>query len=249
MEQAEQDIFGVVLMNDWSARDIQKWEYVPLGPFGAKNFGTTISPWVVPMEALEPFRCSGPAQEEVQLLPYLQPTQPQAYDIQLSCGIIPREGLYDSGVVQRGEGQHLGREHSALSSEYPGGCTNVCSTNAKFLYYSMAQQLCHHTVSGCNMNPGDLLGSGTISGPEKGSLGSMLEISWKGTRSVSMKDGSQRKFLQDYDTVVMRGVCIGEGFKIGFGDCSGQILPPFSPSPAPTKRSSPYDAPARRSWH
>jgi len=198
MEDVEEHIFGVVVMNDWSARDIQKWEYVPLGPFGAKNFGTTISPWVVTMEALEPFRCAGESQAEPAVLPYLAQTGPQGYDIALEVGIQGKE------------------------METP---FTVCQSNLKNLYWSMAQQLVHHSVTGCNMAPGDLLGSGTISGAARENFGSMLEISWKGTMPVDMPDGTQRKFIQDGDTVSMRGVCQGPGYKIGFGPCDGTILP------------------------
>jgi fumarylacetoacetase len=198
MDKAEDHIFGVVVMNDWSARDIQKWEYVPLGPFGAKNFGTTISPWVVTMEALEPFRCQGEAQTEPPALPYLQQPGPQGYDIELEVGIQSKD------------------------AEEP---FTVCKSNLKNLYWSMAQQLVHHSVTGCNMQPGDLLGSGTISGPTRDTFGSMLEISWRGTTPVDMPDGTQRKFILDGDTVTMRGVCQGDGYKIGFGPCDGTILP------------------------
>ena len=199
MEEAEDHIFGCVVMNDWSARDIQKWEYVPLGPFGAKNFGTTISPWVVTFEALEPFRCPTPSKDaEIAVLPYLAATGPQNFDIPLSVGI---------------QGEGMSEPHT------------VSNTNLKYLYWSMAQQLVHHSVTGCNMQPGDLLGSGTISGPDEASRGSMLEISWKGTKQVDMPDGTIRKFLKDGDTVVMRGCCQGDGYKIGFGPCDGLVLP------------------------
>jgi len=199
MENAEDHIFGCVVMNDWSARDIQKWEYVPLGPFGAKNFGTTISPWVVTMEALEPFRVQGDTQAppNPEVLDYLKQTGPQGYDIALEVAIQPP-----------GQEPHV-----------------VTHSNLKYLYWSMAQQLVHHTVTGCNMAPGDLLGSGTISGPTEDERGSMLEISWKGTTPVDMPDGTQRKFIQDGDNVMMRGVCQGDGFKIGFGPCDGVLLP------------------------
>ena len=175
------------------------YRYVPLGPFGAKNFGTTISPWIVTMEALQPFLCHGPPQEEPKLLEYLQHEDPQALNIHLECGI---------------QGPDMEAPHT------------VSTTNSQAMYYSMAQQLCHHTLTGCNMREGDLLGTGTISGtsgPE--SFGSMLEISWKGTRTVAMPDGSERKFIQNGDTVVMKGVCRGEGYNIGFGECSGKVLP------------------------
>jgi fumarylacetoacetase len=197
MEESLDHIFGCVMMNDWSARDIQKWEYVPLGPFGAKNFGTTISPWVVTMEALEPFRCAGPEQDPA-VLPYLAMDRPQAYDIHLEVGI------------------------QAPGMEAPH---TVSVSNAKYLYWSMQQQLVHHTVTGCNMQPGDLCGSGTISGPDEASRGSMLELCWKGTKEIPMPDGTVRKFLKDGDNVTMRGICQGAGFKIGFGPCDGAILP------------------------
>jgi len=198
MAKAEDHIFGCVVMNDWSARDIQKWEYVPLGPFGAKNFGTTVSPWVVTMEALEPFR-QGPhwEQNEPSPLPYLQQPGPQSYNIDLTVAIQPP-----------GQEPHT-----------------VSRSNLKYMYWSMHQQLVHHSVTGCNMQPGDLLGSGTISGPTPDSYGSMLELCWKGTKPLTMPDGTQRKFINDGDTVVMRGVCQGDGFKIGFGPCDGELMP------------------------
>eukprot|EP00007_Cunea_sp_BSH-02190019_P002367 CAMPEP_0174233490 /NCGR_PEP_ID=MMETSP0417-20130205/3510_1 /TAXON_ID=242541 /ORGANISM="Mayorella sp, Strain BSH-02190019" /LENGTH=431 /DNA_ID=CAMNT_0015311707 /DNA_START=67 /DNA_END=1362 /DNA_ORIENTATION=- len=198
MEDAENHIFGMVVMNDWSARDIQKWEYVPLGPFLGKNWATSISPWVVTMEALEPFRVQGPAQDEPKPLPYLQQVKPSAYDIDLTVEIIP-DGSSDTNVVTR--------------------------SNFKHLYWPAVSQLVHHSVSGCNMRPGDLLGSGTISGPTEDSRGSMLEISWKGTTPITLKDGTQRKFLLDGDTVVMRGFCQKDGLRIGFGSVSSKVLP------------------------
>merc|ERR1711865_1063822 len=198
LQQAQEDLFGVVLMNDWSARDIQKWEYVPLGPFGAKNFGTTISPWVVPMEALAPFLCDGPDQSEPPLLDYLQHADPQALDIHLTCDLKVPD--IDEPV-------------------------NLCTTNSKAMYYSMGQQLCHHTLTGCNMQPGALLGTGTISGVERENYGSMLEICWKGTKPFDLPNGQQRKFILNGDSVIMKGECRGDGFKIGWGDCEGTILP------------------------
>ncbi|MFL5328345.1 MAG: fumarylacetoacetase [Gemmataceae bacterium] len=184
-------MFGVVLVNDWSARDIQAWEYVPLGPFLAKNFATSISPWVVPMEALEPFRTAAPPQEPA-VLPYLQSEGPQAFDIQL-------EVLLQEHVISR--------------------------SNAKHLYWSFAQQMAHHTVNGCNLRTGDLLATGTISGPTPDSLGSMLELSWRGSRPVALGDGQTRSFLQDDDRVTMRGWCQGDGYRVGFGEVTGQVLP------------------------
>eukprot|EP01098_Paradermamoeba_levis_P004291 TRINITY_DN1847_c0_g1_i1.p1 TRINITY_DN1847_c0_g1~~TRINITY_DN1847_c0_g1_i1.p1 ORF type:complete len:466 (-),score=154.53 TRINITY_DN1847_c0_g1_i1:89-1351(-) len=197
IEQAEEHIFGVVLMNDWSARDIQKWEYVPLGPFGGKNFGTTISPWVVTMEALEPFRCAGPTQDP-EPLPYLKDTKAGAYDI------------------------HLEIELKTPKLEKP---ETVSRTNFKGMYWSMKQQLAHHTVVGCNMRPGDLLGSGTISGPTNDSFGSLLELTWNGTNPIKLPNGETRTFLEDGDQVNLKGACHGDGYVIGFGPCSGVIVP------------------------
>ncbi|CAH0480145.1 unnamed protein product [Peronospora belbahrii] len=204
MNEAEGHIFGVVLMNDWSARDIQKWEYIPLGPFGSKNFATTISPWVVPLAALEPFRCKpsfGSAQKDPTPLPYI--TDPDyargTYDINLNVSIRPEDS--DQAYA-------------------------VTKSNFRNMYWNMKQQLVHHTVTGCNMQPGDLLGSGTISGSTDDSLGSMLELSWQGSRDVALGDsGITRKFLQDGDTVIMTGFCQGDGYRIGFGSCEGKILP------------------------
>mmetsp|Transcript_31465 Transcript_31465/g.88269 ORF Transcript_31465/g.88269 Transcript_31465/m.88269 type:complete len:424 (+) Transcript_31465:60-1331(+) len=197
LENADDHIFGVVVMNDWSARDIQKWEYVPLGPFGAKNFGTSISPWIVTLEALEPFRQQGPAQEDPPVLPYLKDDKPGAYDIHLSAAIQTPKG----------------------------GPFVVAESNLKHMYWSMRQQLVHHSVTGCNMQSGDLLGSGTISGPTEDSYGSMLEICWKGTKPKELPNGEVRKFLQDGDTVVLDGFCQGDGYRIGFGKCVGKVLP------------------------
>jgi len=202
IDKAEDHIFGVVVMNDWSARDLQKWEYVPLGPFTAKNFGTTISPWIVTLEALEPFKVQGPKQENPEPLPYLKDAAPGGYDIHLSV---------------------------ELQSEQMSSPQVISNTNFKYLYWSMKQQLTHHTVTGCAMSPGDLLGSGTVSGPTDDSLGSMLEISWKGTRSLKLTSGEERKFLQDGDTVTMKAECRGEGYRIGFGSCVGKVLPPWNP--------------------
>ncbi|CEO94815.1 Fumarylacetoacetase [Plasmodiophora brassicae] len=199
---AHSHIFGLVLMNDWSARDVQKWEYVPLGPFNGKNFGTSISPWIVTMEALRPFQVE-PEPQTPPPLPYIQDPHNVAYDINLEVSITP-DGPSASEVI-------------------------VSRTNARHLYWSFAQQLAHHTSTGCNVRPGDLMGSGTISGSEPGSFGSMLEISWKGTKPVTMKDGTQRCFLQDGDTVRMTGICGSSKvpYKIGFGDVVGKVLPAF----------------------
>jgi len=197
IEKAGDHIFGMVLMNDWSARDIQKWEYVPLGPFGAKNLGTTISPWVVTMEALMPFVVDN-MDKDVVPLPYLDHKDKYNFDINLEVAIRPG-GKKDAVTVSR--------------------------SNFKFMYWTMKQQLTHHTVTGCNVNPGDLMGSGTISGPTEDSLGSMLELCWKGTREVPVGDGLTRKFLADNDEVILSGFCEGDGYRIGFGHCVGKVLP------------------------
>jgi fumarylacetoacetase len=195
-EKAEDYIFGMVLFNDWSARDIQKWEYVPLGPFLAKNFASSVSPWVVPLEALDSFREEGPEQTP-EVLPYLQYEGKKNYDISLEVSIIPENG--EETVVSR--------------------------SNYKYMYWNMAQQLAHHTVNGCNMKVGDMLASGTISGKSEDSYGSMLELSWAGSKPVPLKDGSTRKFLQDGDTVVMRGFAGSGENRVGFGEVRTKILP------------------------
>jgi fumarylacetoacetase len=197
--EAEDYIFGLMLFNDWSARDIQKWEYVPLGPFLGKNFGSTISPWVVTLDALEPFRTAGPKQEPSPL-PYLQFEGNKTYDIQLEALIQPENGAR----------------------------TPVCHTNFKYLYWNMCQQLAHHTINGCNMNIGDLCASGTISGPTPDSFGSMLELSWRGTKPIRLADGSERKFIHDGDTVIFRGWCEKDGLRVGFGEAAAKVLPPFT---------------------
>merc|ERR1712227_553958 len=197
MEDADKHIFGMVVMNDWSARDIQKWEYVPLGPFGAKNLGTSISPWVVTMEALKPFAVDNYAQDPTPF-PYLKHDDNYTFDINLEVAIQPSNS-----------------DHSTV----------VSKSNFRYMYWTMKQQLVHHTVTGCNMRPGDLLASGTISGPESSSFGSMLEISWRGTKPVQMNGGGERKFLQDGDNVIMTGVCKGKGFNVGFGSVEGVVLP------------------------
>ncbi len=195
-QEAEDHIFGLVLFNDWSARDIQKWEYVPLGPFLAKNFASSISPWVVTLEALEPCRCPGPVQDP-EVLPYLQCTGNSNFDIQLEVGISP-EGSTES---------------------------TVCHSNFKHMYWNMRQQLAHHTGNGCNIRVGDLLASGTISGKEEGSFGSMLELAWMGTKPLKMKDGSQRKFIHDGDLVTLRGHAQKDDIRVGFGEVATRILP------------------------
>lgn len=193
--QAEENIFGLALFNDWSARDIQQWEYVPLGPFLGKNFGSTISPWIVTLDALEPFRTKGPDQFP-HVLPYLAFEGPKNFDIGLEV------------LIQTPDGQ----------------VTTVSRTNFKYMYWNMAQQLAHHTVNGCNIQVGDIYASGTISGPSPGSYGSMLELSWNGQRPLHLIDGSERKFLQDHDTVIFRGHAEKDGVRIGFGDCKGTIM-------------------------
>ena len=196
IEEAEDYIFGLVLFNDWSARDIQAWEYVPLGPFLGKNFASTISPWIVTLDALEPFRVAGPEQDP-EPLPYLQQQGNKNFDIKLQAMIQP-EG---------------------------GEASVVCTSNFKYMYWSMAQQLAHHTVNGCNVRSGDMMGSGTISGPTKDSYGSMLELSWRGQNPVELANGETRKFIEDGDTVILRGYCENDEVRIGFGKCSGKVLP------------------------
>jgi fumarylacetoacetase len=198
--EAHDRLFGLVLLNDWSARDIQKWEYVPLGPFTAKNFATTISPWIVTMEALEPFRTAGPA-HEVAPLPYLAEDKSRsAIDIDLFVTL-------------------------ANPADVPEPAT-IVKSNLKYMYWSLEQQLAHHSVGGCNMRPGDLLGTGTISGKEVDSFGSMMELSWRGSRNVGgLPESAPRKFLKDGDIVTMTASCQGNGFKIGFGECTGAVLP------------------------
>ncbi|MCA1529568.1 fumarylacetoacetase [Bradyrhizobium yuanmingense] len=195
-QQAEEMIFGFVLLNDWSARDIQQWEYVPLGPFLAKAFATSISPWVVTREALEPFRLNGPEQQPVPL-DYLKQTKPQNYNVELDVSL------------------------RAAGANAPA---SISRTNFKYMYWSSVQQLMHHASSGCAMNVGDLLGSGTISGPEKNQRGSLLEISWNGTEPVELPGGARRSFLEDGDSLVMRGWCQGNGYRVGFGEVEGTIV-------------------------
>jgi len=197
LEQAEEQIFGLVLLNDWSARDIQAWEGQPLGPFLAKNFCTAISPWVVPLEALEPFRIPGPAQAP-EPLPYLRQSVPAAFDLRL-------EVLLQTATMQ--------------------APTRIAASNARHLYWSMAQQLAHHTVGGCNLRPGDLLASGTISGPEREERGCMLELAWRGTEPVALPNGEQRVWLEDGDQLTLTGWGQGDGYRVGFGEVTGQVLP------------------------
>merc|ERR1711939_417885 len=198
ISEAADHIFGFVLLNDWSARDIQAWEYVPLGPFLAKNFGSTISPWIVLADALEPFRCTG-IPNDTQLLPYLQEKEEKnVYDIKLQVDFTP-----DGGET-----------------------TTILNSNGRNLLFSFAQMLAHHSIGGCPMAVGDMLGSGTISGTEPGTEGSMLEISKGGKETVKLNGGVERKFLQDGDTIPMYGVCgTEETGLVGFGECAGKILP------------------------
>ena len=196
VEEAEEHIFGMVLFNDWSARDIQKWEYVPLGPFLAKNFASSISPWIVTMDALEPFRTKGPEQSP-EPLPYLKQKGEKAFDINLEVIIKPENS--EETVVSR--------------------------SNFKYMYWSMAQQLAHHTINGCRVNSGDMMGSGTISGATEDSFGSMLELTWGGQKPLKMKDGSERKFINNNDTVIIRGYCKKGNIRIGFGEVSSKLLP------------------------
>ena len=196
-KQAEEMIFGFVLLNDWSARDIQQWEYVPLGPFQAKAFGTSISPWIVTREGLEPFRVHGPEQNPLPL-PYLKQALANNYDLQLDVG---------------------------LRAPAMNEAMRICRTNFKYMYWSSVQQLVHHASSGCAMNIGDLLGSGTISGPDKDARGSLLEISWNGSEPLELPGGLKRTFLEDGDQLVMRGWCQGDGYRVGFGEVEGTILP------------------------
>lgn len=193
---AEDYIFGKVLFNDWTARDIQVWEYIPLGPFLGKNFASSISPWVVTLEALEPFKVATPEQKPA-VLPYLETTGLKNYNIKLEVAIQPKDTKESI----------------------------VCKSNFKYMYWSMAQQIAHHTVNGCNLNVGDLMASGTISGKTPDSYGSMLEISKAGKQPITLDSGEKRSFIHDYDTVIMRGYCEKEGIRVGFGEVKGMVLP------------------------
>ena len=196
IEDAENHIFGKVIFNDWSARDIQGWEYVPLGPFLGKNFASTISPWIVTMEALEPFRCDS-IEQTPEVLPYLQYTGQKNFNINLEVGITPE-----------------GDEETTISE-----------SNFKYMYWNMAQQLTHHTVNGCNLNVGDVMASGTISGRDKNSYGSLIEISQGGKEPMTLENGKTRTFLEDGDTITIRAFCEKDGIRVGFGECVGKILP------------------------
>lgn len=200
IEEAEDYIFGLVLFNDWSARDIQRWEYQPLGPFLAKNFASSVSCWIVTLDALEPFKTQGPKPEQ-ELMPYLNYKGKKNYDINLEVAIQP-EGKKETVVTR---------------------------SNFKHIYWNMSQQLAHHTISGCPVNSGDMMGSGTISGPTPDAYGSMLELSWKGSKPVQLDEGGDRKFIEDNDTVIMRGHSEKDGVRIGFGEISTKLLPVFEP--------------------
>lgn len=195
-QEAEDAIFGMVIFNDWSARDIQSWEYVPLGPFLGKNFCSSISPWVVTLEALEPFRTASPKQEP-EVLDYLKFEGDKNFDINLEVYLQPENGE-----------ENL-----------------ICQSNYKYLYWNMAQQLAHHTINGCNVEVGDLYASGTISGSEPNSFGSMLELTWRGQNPLKLSDGIERKFIEDHDTIIMRGFSEKDGIRVGFGEVRGKVLP------------------------
>ncbi|HMU07194.1 MAG TPA: fumarylacetoacetase [Kaistella sp.] len=195
--EAEEVIFGMVIFNDWSARDIQSWEYVPLGPFLGKNFGSSISPWVVTLEALNPFRTESPKQEP-EVLDYLKFSGDKNFDINLEVYIQPENGT-----------ENL-----------------ISQSNYKFMYWNMTQQLAHHTINGCNVEVGDMYASGTISGENPNSFGSMLELTWRGQNPLKLNDGQERKFIEDHDTIIMRGFAEKDGIRVGFGEVSGKILPP-----------------------
>jgi len=199
--ETEDYIFGLVLFNDLSARDIQKWEYVPLGPFLSKNFGSVISPWVVTLEALEPFRTAGPVQSP-EVLSYLKYEGDKHYDINLEVCLLSQQSAVSG-------------QQSAVISK----------SNMKYLYWNFSQMLAHHTVNGCNMEAGDICASGTISGPDENSYGSMLEIAWKGTKPIKMQDGSERRFIEDNDRIIMKGYAEKDGKRVGFGECCTEILP------------------------
>jgi len=197
VDEAGDHIFGMALVNDWSARDIQKWEYVPLGPFLAKNFATSVSPWIITLEALEPFKTKRIIQEPEPLL-YLQSKGNWAYDIKLEIN-LRSEKMIEPYIISR--------------------------SNFKYLYWDICQQLAHHTITGCNMRTGDLLASGTISGPDKDSYGSLLELTWRGEQPIKLPNGEERKFLADGDELTISGWCEGNGYRVGFGEVTGKILP------------------------
>lgn len=196
VNEAEDYIFGLVLFNDWSARDIQSWEYVPLGPFLGKNFASSVSPWIVTLDALQPFKVDGPKPEKPQLS-YLQYQGKRSYDIHLEVYLTPEDGE----------------------------ANKICASNFKYMYWNMSQQLAHHTINGCKVNSGDMMGSGTISGPTPDSYGSMLELTWRGQNPIKLSDGSERKFINDNDTITIKGYCHNENVRIGFGECTAKVLP------------------------
>ena len=201
VDTATDHIFGMVLLNDWSARDIQKWEYVPLGPFNAKTFASEVSPWIVTMDALAPFKTACPTQEPKPLAYLNEKDSNNSFDINLSVELLPENS--DKATV-------------------------VCETNFKYMYWSMAQQLTHHTITGCKVEVGDMMGSGTISGPTPDSYGSMLEIAWNATKPVTLKGGETRSFIEDGDTVIMKGYSEKDGIRVGFGEVRGKVLPALS---------------------
>ena len=201
VDAAADHIFGMVLLNDWSARDIQKWEYVPLGPFNAKTFASEVSPWIVTMDALAPFKTACPTQEPKPLAYLNEKDSNNSFDINLSVELLPENS--DEATV-------------------------VCETNFKYMYWSMAQQLTHHTITGCKVEVGDMMGSGTISGPKPDSYGSMLEIAWNATKPVTLKGGETRSFIEDGDTVIMKGYSEKDGIRVGFGEVRGKVLPALS---------------------
>ncbi len=196
VEKAYEHIFGMVLFNDWSARDIQKWEYVPLGPFLGKSFASSISPWIVTLEALEPFKVQGPKQDP-EVLPYLKSSGPLNYDIHLEVSLAPKNSNPQT----------------------------ICRSNFKYMYWNMAQQLAHHTVNGCNVKVGDMMASGTISGMDETAYGSLLELSWGGKKSIELHEGETRTFIEDNDTISMKGYAIKNDIRVGFGEVSGKIFP------------------------
>ena len=201
VDEANDHIFGMVLLNDWSARDIQKWEYVPLGPFNAKTFASEVSPWIVTMDALAPFKTACPTQEPKPLAYLNEKDSNNSFDINLSVELLPENS--DEATV-------------------------VCETNFKYMYWSMAQQLTHHTITGCKVEVGDMMGSGTISGPTPDSYGSMLEIAWNATKPVTLKGGETRSFIEDGDTVIMKGYSEKDGIRVGFGEVRSKVLPALS---------------------
>lgn len=195
-DEAEDYIFGMVLFNDWSARDIQSWEYVPLGPFLGKNFASSVSPWVITLDAMEPYRTESPTQNPAPL-DYLKTSGKRTFDIELEAFIQPENGPE----------------------------SRICTSNFKYLYWNISQQLAHHTINGCNINAGDMMASGTISGPNEDNYGSMLELSWRGTKPITLVDGSERKFINDGDSLIIRGYCEISGSRIGFGEVRAKVLP------------------------